>query len=192
MEVGDDAEEVESADDSNDASFPGPPPKQSKPETFWLNFVDKEWIRKLCKWADKNRVSDVAFLELLQELVMLGGGKIEDITLSLSTIHRLRDDERRHASLTISLADYDDHVTVHFDGKRVNMGALQGGGVVEHLPVIISGISGEHQIGIEIAENSTGEKIENGYSGNPLKGEKLRKLYFLYFFAKFQKIIYRA
>ena len=36
------------------------------------------------------------------------------------------------------------------------MGALQGGEVTEHLPIIISGVSGEHQLGIEIAENSTG------------------------------------
>ena len=86
-------------DDDNDSS--GPPPKRSKSETFTLKFVDKEWIRKLAQWADKNRVSDVAFLELLQTLVMIGGGKIEDITLSLSTIHRLREDERKHAGLTL-------------------------------------------------------------------------------------------
>ena len=84
-----------------DATFSGPPPKRSKSETFTLKFVDKEWIRKLAQWADKNRVSDVAFLELLQTLVMIGGGKIEDITLSLSTIHHLREDERKHAGLTL-------------------------------------------------------------------------------------------
>jgi hypothetical protein len=145
------------ADDSDNPDFPGaPPPKKTKSETFTLTFDDKEWIRKFCNWADRHRISDVAFLELLQELVVVGGGKIEDITLSLSTIYRIRDDERRHVALSIGLADYDDHVTVHFDGKRVKMGHLQGGETVEHLPVIVSGISGERQLGIEIAENSTG------------------------------------
>ena len=79
------------------------------------------------------------------------------MTLSQSTVERIREDERLHAGLSISLAEYDQHVMLHFDGKRVKMGAHQGGKIVEHLPVIISGISGEFQLGIEVAENSTGE-----------------------------------
>ena len=57
--------------------------------------------------------------------------------------------------MTISLAEYDQHVTIHFDGKRVKMGALRGE-VTEHLPIIISGVSGDLQLGIEIAGNATG------------------------------------
>ena len=53
--------ETENLDDDNDSSgfdpdatFSGPPPKRSKSETFTLKFIDKEWIRKLVQWADKN------------------------------------------------------------------------------------------------------------------------------------------
>ena len=80
------------------------------------------------------------------------------IVLSLSTIYRIREEERLHVEDDVNNAEYDDHVTCHFDGKRSKMGHLQGGEVKEHLPVIVSGVSGERQLGIQIAENSTGMK----------------------------------
>ena len=158
MEVDDEADEGDG--DPKDIPFPGPPPKLEKPDSFTLTFIDKDWIRRLARWADKNRITDVAFLELLTELVIMGGGKIEDITLSLSTIYRIREEERLHVEDDVNNAEYDDHVTCHFDGKRSKMGHLQGGEVKEHLPVIVSGVSGERQLGIQIAENSTGMKYK--------------------------------
>ena len=38
----------------SDPTFSGPPPKRVTSETFTLKFIDKEWIRKLVQWADKN------------------------------------------------------------------------------------------------------------------------------------------
>ena len=89
-------------------------------------------------------------------MVMKGGAKIEDLTLSESTVNRLRLDERGHAHLSVQLDEYDRFVTVHFDGKRVKMGPNQGGGLLEHIAVLVSGISGVKQLNIEIAANSTG------------------------------------
>ena len=149
-------EETEEAEEE-ECSFPGlPPTKRQKAATFKLEFVDKEWIRKMCCWAERHRITDQAFLELFQELVIVGRGNPEEITLSDSTVRRLRKDERLHASLSIDLADYDDVLCLHFDGKRVKMGSNQGGEVIEHLAIYVTGISGTRQIGIVQAKSSTG------------------------------------
>ena len=150
-------EEEAEEEEEEECVFPGlPPSKRQKETTFKLEFVDKEWIRKLCCWAERHRITDQAFLELLQELVIIGRGNPEDITLSDSTVRRIRKDKRCHASLSVDLADYDDILCLHFDGKRVKMGANQGGKVVEHLVIYVTGVSGVRQLGIEMAEGSTG------------------------------------
>ena len=71
-------------DDDDNPTFSGYLPSSLVIDV--LNFVDKAWIRKLVQWAGKNFVSDVAFPELLQQLVMIGGGKIEDIALRALSI----------------------------------------------------------------------------------------------------------
>ena len=142
----------------DDGDFDGPEQKRAKPTSFTLKFEDKEWIRKLCKWADAHKVKSKALLELCQKLILTGGGDLSEITLSLATIDRLREDERKHAHFSTNLAEYDRFVTVHFDGKRCWMGLQQGHQVLEHLAVFVSGISGVKQLGIEIAANSTGKQ----------------------------------
>ena len=62
----------------------GPLPK--KEEEFTLTMTDKDWIRALCEWADATRTRDLPFLMLLQKLVLIGKVKIEDVTLSLSSV----------------------------------------------------------------------------------------------------------
>ena len=151
-----DDEEMEDKDDDKDEAGPSFSGGTPKPTSFTLEFEDKEWIRKLCQWADCHKVKSKALLELCQQLVMVGGGDLSKITLSLSTINRLREDERKHAHLSTNLAEYDEHVQLHFDGKRVKMGTQQGGELLEHLSVSVSGVSGVKQLGIEIAQNSTG------------------------------------
>ena len=130
--------------------------KANKEEEFSLKMTDKEWIRELCEWADATRTRDLPFLMLLQKLVLMGQVKMEEVTLSLSTVKRIRKQERIRAGRSIADAEFDDFVILHFDGKKTPMGDQQGGGVKEHVPVIVSGVSGEYQLGIEIAPNATG------------------------------------
>lgn len=155
--MGDDDDDV--VKEGEDLDFEGPSMKRPKPSKFTLEMDDKGWIAGMCRWADKVELSDENFYEGLCDFVMVGKQKIEDITLSQSTVERIRRDERLHVGLSINLRKYDTHVMLHFDGKKVRMGARQGGKVIEHLPVIITGVSGEFQLGIEIAESSSGEKI---------------------------------
>ena len=115
--------------------------------------------KKLCEWADATRTRDLPFLMLLQKLVLMGQVKIEDVTLSLSTVKRIQKQERIRAGRSIADAEFDDSVILHFDGKKTPMGDHHGGGVKEHVPVIVSGISGEYQLGIEIAPNATGTLV---------------------------------
>ena len=60
--------------------------KGKKEEEFTLTMTDKDWIRELCEWADATRTRDLPFLMLLQKLVLIGKVKIEDVTLSLSSV----------------------------------------------------------------------------------------------------------
>ena len=122
----------------------------------------------MCRWADAHEVSDEALTEAFQIMAMKGGAKIEDLTLSESTVNRLRLDERGHAHLSVQLDEYDRFVTVHFDGKRVKMGPNQGGGLLEHIAVLVSGISGVKQLNIEIAANSTGVWNQVNEYNNPV------------------------
>ena len=143
-------------DDDEDVTFPSVDRQEEKDGEFWLKMIDKEWIRWLSGWADAHCLSDECLLEGLQILAICGGEKLEDLILSESTIHRLRQDEQGHAHLSVNLDEYDRFVTIHFDGKRVKMGANQGGQLLEHLAILVSGISGVKQLSIEIAANSTG------------------------------------
>lgn len=90
-------------------------------------------------------------------LVEAGGGRIEDLTLSESSVRRWREESRKDSSLKVALAEYDPILTVHFDGKRVKMGPCQGGQVLEHIVVSVTGISGDHNLGINVAPNSSGK-----------------------------------
>jgi hypothetical protein len=145
--------------ESNDPSFSPPEPKSKRKTSITLNFEDKDWIRKLCPWADRNRVSDEAFLQLLYDILLIGGGNVEDITISLSTIGRIRADVRVSATYKVMFDEYDDCLTLHFDGKKVKMGVRQGGEVVEHVPVNVSGVSGERPLGISVAPDGKGRKV---------------------------------
>ena len=121
-----------------------PQKKKTKKNPFLsLLFEDNVWICKLCPWADRNQISDRAFLQLLYDILLIGGIKAEAVTLSLSTVCHIRDDVRQSATLKAALKEYDDNLTVHFDGKKVKMGTLKGGGIVEHVPVNVSGVSGD-------------------------------------------------
>ena len=90
-------------------------------------------------------------------IVVLGKGDLRNITLSLSTVTRIRNKVRQCAGVSVSAADFDPFLTIHFDGKKCKMGSKQGGQTVEHIPVIVSGVSGERQLGISIAESASGK-----------------------------------
>ena len=154
-----DAAGGDSTKNDEDFSCAWSPPKPPKPDTFFLEMTDKEWIRALIPWATKNDVTDEAILELCQKLVIDGKAKLSEITLSLSTIKRIREEEQLHARHDVNLKEYDDFLTLHFDGIKVPLGSNQGGGVVEHIAIIVTGVSGEQQLGIEIAENATGNVL---------------------------------
>ena len=152
----DDAAGGDSTESDEDFSCAWSPPKTPKSDKFLLEMTDKEWIHALMPWAIKNKVHDGPLLELLQTLVIKRKAKLSDITLSRSTIKRIREEEQRHAHLDVNFKEFDDFLTIHFDEKKVVLGANQGGDVKEHVAIIVTGVSGEQQLGIEIAENARG------------------------------------
>ena len=67
------------------------------------------------------------------------GSWLEDVLLMFEWLQNL---------CRLALEDFDAHVTVGMDGKKVQMGFNQGGEAVEHLVVNAQGVSGLRSLGI--------------------------------------------
>ena len=107
---------------------------------------------------DRQLVSDRGMTQILGAVVRVGKGDPTEIILSESTVKDIRAQHRKNNNLVLQLSDFDDHITVGFDTKKLPLGKHQGDCVAEHIVVTAQGISGSRTIGVLVIEDGKGER----------------------------------
>ena len=89
----------------------------------------------------------------------IGGGNPNLVTLSQSTVKRYRERARLGKTLDLAFSVFDPKLTIHFDGKKLQLGKHQGNEEKKHFPIHVTGASGPKSLGIKVGKHETGLEL---------------------------------
>lgn len=106
---------------------------------------------------DRTKVSSRCATHILAAAATSLGHNLDDVNLSHSTVHRVRQKVRQEkAAMLKENLNLANHLTVHWDGKQL---AQEGSSKkIERLPIVVSGLNSDQLLGVPMLEGGTGDK----------------------------------